>query len=234
MTNPAPRRRRTDPSLAVAYTRVSTDEQTLGVDAQRAEIQRYADVNGLAVVGWASDLGVSGGTRTNLRPGYLTALAELDAHRAGVLLVAKRDRLARDTRIAGAAELDLEDRGVALVAATGSNGDDDAALVNRTIEAMMAELEKRKISARTRAALAVKRARGERTGGIPYGYGLAEDRIHLVPDPAEQVIIATVIELRASGLSQRGIVRALAERGVTSRTGNPLGLIQVQHVLAAA
>jgi DNA invertase Pin-like site-specific DNA recombinase len=232
--NTTTRRRRTDPTLAVAYLRCSTDEQHLSFDAQRADVLRFADAQGIAVVAWAEDFGVSGGTRTTARAGYAVALSALEQHRAGVLLVAKRDRLARDSRVAGAAELELEDLGVALVAATGSNGDDDAALVNRTIENMMAELEKRKIRARTRGALAVKKARGERVGEVPYGYRVAEDGVHLEQHQGEQAVIATVAELRAAGLSQRGIVRALAERGLASRTGNTFALVQVQRMLSNA
>ena len=49
----------------------------------------------------------------------------------------------------------------------------------------------------------------------PFGWRLSEDGLHLVSNPAEQAVIAAVTELRAAGLSQRGIVRALAERGLT-------------------
>lgn len=50
-------------------------------------------------------------------------------------------------------------------------------------------------------------------------------------DPAEQGVIAVVRDLRASGLSQRAIVRELALRGVVSRGGRPLVLSQVQRLL---
>lgn len=54
-----------------------------------------------------------------------------------------------------------------------------------TTIAALAQLERDQISERTKAALAHKRAKGERVSGrIPYGYKLAEDQVTLVPDPS--------------------------------------------------
>ena len=47
--------------------------------------------------------------------------------------------------------------------------------VNCRMVDAFAEYERAIIRARTRAALAVKRGRGERTGEVPYGFRLAED-----------------------------------------------------------
>jgi hypothetical protein len=56
--------------------------------------------------------------------------------------------------------------------------------------------------ARTKAALAAKKARGERVGSVPFGYTLTEGG-KLAPEPVEQVVAGKVRELRASGLSLR-------------------------------
>ena len=50
-----------NPLSAVAYLRVSTDEQKLGPEAQRAAIQSWANREGVSVVAWHTDAGVSGG-----------------------------------------------------------------------------------------------------------------------------------------------------------------------------
>ncbi len=47
----------------VAYTRVSTREQAdtgHGIDAQRTELRRQAELRGWTIVAWCEDLGVSG------------------------------------------------------------------------------------------------------------------------------------------------------------------------------
>src|SRR5258706_16360916 len=89
-------KRRGDAARGVAYLRVSTDEQALGPDAQRDAIARWATANGVSIVAWHSDVGVSGATAPDCRPALLAALASLTEHRAGVLVAAKRDRLGRD------------------------------------------------------------------------------------------------------------------------------------------
>lgn len=90
------------------------------------------------------------------------------------------------------------------------------------------------IRSRTRAALAAKRARGERIGTVPYGYRVAEDGLHLVVDPREQAILASIHQLHGAGLSQRAIVAHLAGRGVVGRRGAPLQQTQVARILRSA
>ncbi len=84
---------------------------------------------------------------------------------------------------------------------------------------VFSQYERAIIQSRTRAALAVKRARGERVGTTPYGYRLAQDGKHIEEDGAEQAIIARARELRAEGLSLRAIGRALLDEGRRPRTG---------------
>src|SRR5580692_9105499 len=84
------------PLVAVAYLRVSKDDQKLGPEAQRASIEAWATREGVQVVAWHVDHGVCSVTAIDARPGLLGALASLRGHGAGVLVAAKRDRLSRD------------------------------------------------------------------------------------------------------------------------------------------
>jgi DNA invertase Pin-like site-specific DNA recombinase len=104
----------------------------------------------------------------------------------------------------------------------------------RTILDGAAQYERALIRQRTRAALAAKRARGERAGAVPFGYRLADDSARLVPEPDEQRMIARVRELRAAGRSLRGIVADLAGAGLVGRTRRPLGLTQVARIAESA
>ncbi len=94
--------------------------------------------------------------------------------------------------------------------------------------------ERATIRSRTRAALAAKRARGERIGTLPYGYRLAADGLHLLADEAEQAVIENVRRLAREGMSQRAIVIELATRGVVGRKGVPLQQTQVARLLLRA
>lgn len=222
-----------NPKAAVAYVRVSTDEQRLGPDAQRAAIAEWAKREGVSVVAVFSDEGVSGGADLSDRPGLVAALAELRAARAGVLIVAKRDRLARDTFIAQTIERAAKACGAKVATADGvANGDGAADDFMRSMLDAVAQYERALIRARTKAALAAKRARGERAGAVPYGYVAVDGK--LVENPAELAIIAIIRELRAAGLSLRAIVAQLAQRGIVSRAGKPFALTQVARIERAA
>src|SRR5947207_2828607 len=82
-----------NPLLAVGYVRVSTDEQKLGPEAQRAAIEAWAAREGVSVVAWHVDAGVSGGSDLADRPALVAALGELRA--AGMPLRAVVTELAR-------------------------------------------------------------------------------------------------------------------------------------------
>lgn len=214
-----PRRRPiTDPTLVIGYVRVSTDEQALGPNAQRDALRRWCEARGAELVGTYEDLGVSGGAELDKRPGLQAALAALAEHGAGVLLVAKRDRLARDVMIAAMVERLAARQGARIDSADGSgNGTGPEAEMMRGIMAVFAQYERALIRFRTRTALEVKRRRQERVGEIPLGYRLAANGQALEPDPAEGLAVARVHQLRAAGLSIRAIAAALNEEGVPAR-----------------
>lgn len=221
-----------NPKIAIGYLRVSTDRQELGPEAQRAAIEAWAARDGISVVGWHVDTGVSGASAIEARPALCAALTALREHKAGVLVVAKRDRVARDVVIAAMVERAAIAAGARVVSADGTaNGDSPADQFMRTVIDGASAYERALIRARTAAALAAKAAKGERIGEIAYGFRLASDGVHLEEDPAEQAVMMAVRELRAAGLSGRRIVRELATRGVVSRGGRPLALSQVQRLM---
>ena len=105
---------------AVGYIRVSTEDQTLGLDAQRAALERWASARSVELVGVFEDHGVSGATALDRRPGLLAALDCMAEHRAGLLVAAKRDRFARDVILA--AQLEHLVERVGRVTVTGAVG----------------------------------------------------------------------------------------------------------------
>jgi len=180
------------------------------------------------------DHGISGGADLDNRLGLIAALGELRALGAGVLVVAKRDRLARDVYVAATIERALAQTRARVVTADGTaNGDTPADAFMRTILDGAAAYERALIRARTRGALAAKRARGERTGALPYGFVLASDGTRLVEEPAEQAVLAVVRDLRRAGLSIRAIVAELAARQLVSRAGRSFAPTQIHRMVAA-
>jgi DNA invertase Pin-like site-specific DNA recombinase len=222
-----------NPAIAIAYLRVSTDEQQLGPEAQRAAIERWAAARGVRVVSWHADQGISGGATYEQRPALQAAFAALREHDAGVFVVAKRDRIARDVMIAAMVERLAEREGATVMSAAGEGeggADDPGALLMRRMIDVFAEYERALIRSRTKAALGVKKARGERVGSVPFGFRVSADGKTLAPCDAEQAAIERARTLRESGLSLRAVARALASEGVLSRSGKALCLATVDSV----
>jgi DNA invertase Pin-like site-specific DNA recombinase len=205
-----------DPGVAVAYIRVSTDEQDLGPEAQRAEVEAWARRSGVTVVSWHEDR-VSGRTEIHKRRGFLEALEGVRNHGAGLLVVAKRCRIARDVVIAATAGQVTKDSGARLVTADGVANDDgpESGLLRLLMDGF-AQYEAARIRARTKAALAVKKARGERISGrAPLGFRFESGR--LVEDPQERAVLARVDELRERGWSLARVADSLNREGTPCR-----------------
>jgi DNA invertase Pin-like site-specific DNA recombinase len=97
-----------------------------------------------------------------------------------------------------------------------------------------AELERADIRSRTKAALAVIRARGQKTGGsVPYGFRLEADGRALVAVEGEQSVIARARTLAAEGRSLRAAAAQLAAEGHVSRKGVPFFAAQIGRMLAS-
>jgi DNA invertase Pin-like site-specific DNA recombinase len=141
---------------AVAYYRVSTDRQGrsgLGLEAQRSAVIECVRARGWMLQSEFTE--VESGKR-NDRPALLQALNECRLQRA-TLFIAKLDRLSRDAHFL----LGLNKAGAEFLAVDMPN----ANRLTVGIMALVAEEERRMISARTKAALAAARARGIKLGG---------------------------------------------------------------------
>jgi site-specific DNA recombinase len=234
-TETAPRPRRQDRSAdrhdsrprAVGYCRVSTDAQAtdgVSLDAQRARIAAWADANGYCLADVFTDAGLSG-KRADNRPGLQAALADV-CRSGGALVVYSLSRLARSTRDAIAIAERLDKDGADMVSLTEKIDTTTAAgkMVFRLL-AVLNEFERDLASERTRAALAHKRTRNERTGGVPFGWRLVDPTARkkdalLVEAPDEQAVLARIREWHAAGDTLRDIAAKLTAEGVPTKQGN--------------
>ena len=216
----------------VVYRRVSTDEQAasgLGLDAQLEAATAYANRLGLEVAGVYTDAGVSGGAPLDSCYALLCALDALEP--GDRLVVAKRDRLGRDALRCATIERLVNRAGATVESAAGEgNGDGPADLLMRRMVDAFAEYERQLISARTRAAMRAKRARGESTGNPPFGYVARPDG-KLAPLTGEIDVARAAVEARERGLSTRRIAVELTERGWRSRNGGAISHTAVQRML---
>jgi DNA invertase Pin-like site-specific DNA recombinase len=144
----------------LAYYRVSTKQQQrsgLGIEAQRATVARFAEAEGLTIIAEFVEAETGkGADALDRRPLLAAALAAARTAKCSVL-VSKLDRLSRD--VAFVAGL-MAQRVPFIVAELGR--DADPFMLH--LYAALAEKERRLISERTKAALAVRKATGTKLG----------------------------------------------------------------------
>jgi DNA invertase Pin-like site-specific DNA recombinase len=139
----------------VAYFRVSTRKQEvsgLGLDAQRTMVDRFLPAGAQVVAEF-----IEIETGKNARRPQLAAALKLARESGAVLIVAKLDRLARNVSFTSA----LMDSGVEFVCCDCPY----ASRLTLHILAAVAEDEARRISDRTKAALAELKTQGVLLGG---------------------------------------------------------------------
>lgn len=212
-----------------AYLRVSTDAQAehgLGVSVQRETIEKWARKHGHKIVLWAADEGVSGSNGLDGRDALPEALAALREGVAAGLVVYRLDRLARDLVLQEQLLSELRKMGAEVFSTAAGeqdylvdDPDDPSRKLIRQILGAVNEYERAMIRLRLRSGRRRKHTQGGYAyGGPPYGWQ-AHDR-ELVPVPAEQAVIARIVELRAQGSSLRQIAATLAAEGHPPRRGD--------------
>jgi DNA invertase Pin-like site-specific DNA recombinase len=145
---------------AVAYYRVSTKQQHrsgLGIEAQRATVTRFAEAERITIIAEFVEAETGkGADALDRRPQLAAALARTRSAKCCVL-VSKLDRLSRDVAFVSGL---MSQRIPFIVAELGR--DADPFMLH--LYAALAEKERRLISERTKAALAVRKARGGKLG----------------------------------------------------------------------
>ena len=199
----------------VALYRVSTERQAdsgLGLEAQKHAVETYALAHGLQVVAEYTEAGVSGKTPLEDRTGLLEAVAQVAVLEADALIVAKLDRLTRDTLIQLTVERALARKGARVIscAGEGTQGDDPSQVLLRRIMGAVAEAEASVLSGRVKAALAAKKARGERLGRPPFGL-VVNNEGSLAPCRFDFQYLVRCLQLREQRLTYHKIANVLHE-----------------------
>ncbi len=194
-------------STVIGYVRVSTAEQAdsgLGLAAQRATIEAEAARKGWTVAAIYEDAGVSGKSLSG-RPALADALDALDRGEASALIVAKLDRLSRSVHDA-AGLLDRASRkGWGLIAADlGVDTTTPSGEAMANVMATFAQLERRLIGERTKAALAAKRAQGTKLGR---------------PATLPATVVGRILAEHAAGSGWSAIARGLNADGIPTAQG---------------
>lgn len=220
----------------VGYIRVSTEQQAdegVSLAAQEAQLRAYCATYGHELISIEADAASASSLE---RDGLTRALELLKPGKADALVVCKLDRLSRSVRDLDALLSRYFAGGRYSLISVAEHVDTSSAAGRMVLNMLMSvsQWEREAISERTRAALQHKKARGQRVGQIPYGWQLGADGVRLERHEGEQRIIELIGELRAGGMSLRGIVDALNSHSEPAARGHRWHLTSVARLIKGA
>jgi DNA invertase Pin-like site-specific DNA recombinase len=210
----------------IAYRRVSTKNQGIdgyGMEAQQQAIERYVTAQNGELIGGFEE--VESGAN-NDRPQLRAAMQLAKAKRA-VLVIAKLDRISRNASFL----MQLQDSGVDFVATDMPNADKFTV----SILACVAQRERELTSQRTRAGLAIAKARGVVLGNPRATEALtsANKAIQERKQAFAESAVKSIREIQSTGvMSLRRVAHCLNLRGEKTPRGGTWDSTTVRRVLA--
>ncbi len=218
---------------AAAYIRVSQERNArngYGLDAQQADIRRYAEYKGLGDIGIYREAGASGYERE--RPELDRLLADAKAGKFDVVIFPSIDRTARSVKDVIEIDATLKEAGVAVVFLR--EGIDTSTPVGeffRNVMASLAQLEGRLIYERMSKGKRRKAAQGGYTGGwLPYGYRLESGRATIVTEEAR--VVRRIFRWRAKDRTLAWICDHLNANGAKTQRNGKWHVSTVRRMLA--
>jgi DNA invertase Pin-like site-specific DNA recombinase len=210
------------------YNRVSTDKQSSSTAQQDNVLLDFCTRNKFENVIHLADTDISGGKPLLSRPEG-SKLKDLKA--GDKIICAKHERLFRSLRDAVNMITDWFDLGVDIYLLNISdqpiNMKNPSAKLQLYIMMAVAENELDVIRSRTKDNMKFRKENGRTYSSAPYGYDNTGERGangkiiegKLIPNEAEQKVIAEIKELKRIGSSLRFIAEKLNDRGVKSKKG---------------
>lgn len=221
---------------AIGYLRVSTDgqvgEDKFGLDSQREQIIKYAEANGIEILEWYIDEGISGVTER--RPAFDRIIyGDVSNPPYQAVIVAKNDRIARDINVYFYYKMMLHKKDITLISVSEDFG--QFGVFSSMLEAFtlcVAQMERDNITKRTSLGRAVKSERGGYSGGkAPYGYSTERGSGKLTINESEVPLVKRIFEIRDNGGTMQTIVDTLKAEGFKTRKNTDFQISTIQYIL---
>lgn len=216
-------------STAVAYMRCSGESQIQGDtwSRQEAAISKYAKANGITVLEWFRDEGVTGKMELEGRVGLSACIDYVRTHDIKLALVEDSTRLARDLIVSEVVVREFQKIGVRVVASAGgvdlTEGDESnpTAKLIRQILAAVSEFERCCIVIKMKGARDRIRVRDGRCEGRK-SFGML---------PGEVEVLATMHRFRLEGCTYKTIASNLNALEYPTRSGGKWLMQTVAKIL---
>jgi DNA invertase Pin-like site-specific DNA recombinase len=215
-------------TTAIGYMRCSGQGQIDGDtwSRQTEAITKYAAANGIEVIDWYRDEGISGKTELEDRAGLAACLERIENNGVKLVLVESADRLARDAMVSELIVRQFQKVGGVIITASGVNlteGDDSnptSALI-RGVLALIAEFDRRVVVLKLRAARQrLKHKNGKCEGAKAYGHNDQENHA-----------LRCMRALRLAGQTYQQIAVQMNSQQIPTRFGGKWGAATVAKIL---
>lgn len=216
----------------IAYYRVSTLKQDLGIDAQKTIVSNWATAHNAEII---AEFEEKESGKLNNRPELLKAKAKAEKEGA-TLVVAKLDRLSRDFRYIVELFYTMKERGASFVVCNLP----ELNTMTLAIFGALAEEERRMISERTKQALAELKAKGVKLGN-PNGVSeTMKERGRIAvkesarTNPENVKAWAVAEQLLKDGMTFHHVAKFLNSKGYVTRRGGEwcaTGVMSLQRVM---
>lgn len=216
---------------AIAYIRVSTDDQSNSIDAQRRNIESYCKFKDITIVETFIDENISGYTEIGQRPSGLRMIDFLSKHDVRDVISVKPDRLFRNTLNALTIISDWNEQGINLhlvdVGGTSVNTKTAIGKMLFTQIVSFAEFERNITAERTKTVLLNKKNKREAYAPCIYGFNNNNGKLDVVLE--EMNIVKYIYENKNKKLSF--IARELNNNKCKTKKGGKFYASTIKYIL---
>lgn len=219
---------------SATYYRMSTDDQTDSIPAQKTAVKHLAKAGGYKIVAEYKDEGISGDD-TEKRKDFRRMIADAEAGKFKAILCWDQDRFGRfDSIEAGRWIYPLRQAGVKLV--TVAQGVIDwSDFASRMMYGIQQEAKHQYLLDLSRNVLRgmARQAQDGKwaCGKSPLGYVVGTDGKLALGNPSEVALVRHIFACYLDGASLRTLVEHLNSRGYKTRTGRAFEYVGVRFIL---
>ena len=214
----------------VIYARYSSHNQREeSIEGQLRECKRYAQENGITIVGKYVDRAITG--KTDDRAGFQKMIRDAEKGRFSVVIVYKLDRFARNRYDSATYKAKLKRCGVRLVSAMEQLTDSPESIILEAVLEGMAEYYSANMAQNIKRGMTENALKCLATGGGRcLGYYTGEDKKYHIDEPAAATV-RLIYEMYDQGHTYAAIVETLNNQERKTLNGTPFNKNSLRTIL---
>ncbi len=202
---------------AVAYARFSSNNQREeSIDAQKRQIDDYAQKNGYKIITYYTDSARS--ATTDDRPGFQQMFREIPSLEVDAVIVHKLDRFSRDRYDSALYRHKLKEQGVKLISVTENFDDSPESIILESVIEAMSEYYSKNLARETMKGLMENAYKCRHNGGKPpLGYDVDPLTHNYIINEKEAAVVRKIFDMYLDGNGYAEIVSYMNAHGCRTK-----------------